>query len=112
MRTHRRRSGFGSSSTNRDRREASAERFVAPPESITIVQSVAEGGRGISTYPRIIDFNGCTVGEALDRIAKMIGGEIEVCPDCLGAGETRRHVTDDIETVAECTECGGTGWVR
>lgn len=38
--------------------------------------------------------------------------DIEVCPDCLGAGEVVRHVSDTIVTEAICLECNGKGYVE
>lgn len=33
----------------------------------------------------------------------------DLCPDCMGTGETEQHVTDDITRMRPCRECGGAG---
>ena len=35
---------------------------------------------------------------------------VEVCPDCMGAGEIVRENGSDALVVAECRECEGKGW--
>lgn len=36
--------------------------------------------------------------------------DVEVCADCLGAGEIVRENGSDVLVVAECRECEGKGW--
>lgn len=70
---------FRGSRANRDRRDASVDRFMASAVSITV------------------------------QIPKQ---DIQVCPDCLGKREIVRQVANGVDAVADCLECGGTGWVN
>jgi DnaJ-class molecular chaperone len=47
-----------------------------------------------------------------DLAFRKLGGEIEVCPDCMGSRETEQHVTDDITRMLPCPECNGKGYYQ
>jgi hypothetical protein len=103
------------SRTNRDRRDQAYARAV-----------IAEATRQYNEMPKIWDGKSWTARHeyqkafATDlerRTDEMLaatedGGDIEVCPDCLGTGEVIRHVTDDVVREQVCLECDGRGWIK
>lgn len=67
-------------------------------------QSFTSASRGDLPLTRMTDKQLNEAGAGLLPKAR------EVCPDCLGSGETLQHVTDNRVTRVSCPECHGRGY--